>query len=51
MNSWNDIIELINFLRPNDDQIKRDKVFTSNKDHLMDIKPDGLEYFKNMPSY
>lgn len=47
-NLADDIIELINFLRPLDSQIERDKIFTNNKIHLMDIKPGGLEYFKKM---
>ena len=47
-NLADDIIELINYLRPNDDKIKRDKIFSSNKDHNMELKPNGEEYFKNM---
>ncbi len=49
-NLADDIIELINFLRPPNDQIRRDKVFNSNKNHLMDFKPGGKDYFQKMSS-
>lgn len=47
-NLADDIIELLNFLRPEDSQIERDRIFTNNKIHLMEIKPGGLEYLKKM---
>lgn len=47
-NVADDIIGLLNFLRPSDAQIDRERIFTSNKNHLMDIKPGGLEYLKKM---
>jgi hypothetical protein len=47
-NLGSDIIEMINFIRPINSQIERDKVFNSEKGHLMDFKPGGLEYLKNM---
>ncbi|VBB17938.1 DEXDc helicase [Yasminevirus sp. GU-2018] len=47
-NLGSDIIELVNFLRPKDSPMERDKIFNSHKNHLMDFKPGGLEYFKNM---
>ena len=47
-NLGDDIIELLNYLRPEHDQIRRDKVFNSNKDYLMDFKDDGREYLKKM---
>ena len=47
-NLADDIVDLLNFLRPLDDQIKRDKIFTSDKNYLMDFKDGGLEYLKNM---
>ncbi|QKF93768.1 helicase/uvrB [Fadolivirus algeromassiliense] len=47
-NLADDIIELINFLRPPNDLILRDKVFTSQKNHEMEFKPGGIEYLKNM---
>lgn len=43
-----EIVELLNFMRPLDSQIDKDKIFTSNKNYLMDFKPGGLEYLKNM---
>lgn len=47
-NLGSDIIEMINFIRPLNSQIERDKVFNSEKGHLMDFKPGGLDYLKNM---
>lgn len=47
-NLASDIIELVNFLRPIDTPIERDKIFTSHKNHLMELKPGGLDYFKKM---
>lgn len=46
-NLGSDIVELINFLRPIDDPMERDKIFDNNKGHLMDFRPGGLEYLKN----
>jgi len=45
-NLADDIVHLLNFIKPNDDQIKRDKIFTGEKNYLMDIKPGGMEYLK-----
>ena len=47
-NLASDIIELINYLRPENDQLKRDKIFNNNSNHLMDFKKGGEEYFENM---
>ena len=47
-NLADDIIHIINFLRPQNDQIERNFVFTSEKNHLMDFKPGGVEYFMKM---
>lgn len=47
-NLADDIIELINFLRPVNSPIERDKVFTSQKNHQMEFKENGIEYLKNM---
>ena len=49
-NLADDIVELLNFLRPQDSQIQRDLIFTSAKNHTMELKPGGLEYFKKMAS-
>jgi len=47
-NLADDVIELINFLRPAEDPIDRDLVFTNQKNHLMEFKPGGREYFSRM---
>ena len=47
-NLGDDIIELLNFIRPVDFPIERDLVFTSAKNHTMEFKPGGLEYLKKM---
>jgi ABC-type lipoprotein export system ATPase subunit len=47
-NLADDILELINFIRPANDQIMRDKVFTSHKNHEMTFKPGGIDYLKEM---
>jgi superfamily II DNA or RNA helicase len=46
-NLADDIVELLNFIRPADDPVERDKIFTSNKNHLMELKPGGLEYLQD----
>ena len=50
INFADEIIDLLNFIRPIDDQILRDKVFTSDKSHLMNFKPEGKKYLQNMAS-
>lgn len=47
-NLADDIIELINFLRPKNDPILREKVFTSEKNYLMGFKPGGEDYLQKM---
>ena len=47
-NLGDDIVELLNFIRPKDSKIQRDKIFTSEKNHLMKFKPGGMEYLQNM---
>lgn len=47
-NNADDIINLINLLRPINSQIERDKIFTSDKNYKMNIKENGLEYLKKM---
>tara|TARA_B110000977_G_scaffold154054_1_gene195753 strand:- start:6243 stop:9590 length:3348 start_codon:yes stop_codon:yes gene_type:complete len=46
-NLADDIISLINFLRPPDDPILRDKVFTNEKNYLMKLKLGGEEYLRD----
>ena len=49
MNNYADeIIELLNFIRPLNDQIERNKMFSSKTNYEMELKKDGLEYFKKM---
>lgn len=47
-NSAVDIVELLNYIRPQDSQIERDKIFTQDRVHLIDLKEGGLEYLKKM---
>ena len=48
INFADEIIQLLNFIRPIDDQIRRDNVFTSDRTHTMSLKSNGIEYLKNM---
>ncbi|ATZ80950.1 DEXDc helicase [Bodo saltans virus] len=47
-NLGHDIIELVNFLRPKDSLMERDKIFTQHKNYQMELKEGGEEYFKKM---
>lgn len=47
-NLADDVIELINFIRHPTQQIHRDKIFTTEKNYLMQFKEGGLDYFKKM---
>jgi len=47
-NLADDIVELLNFLRPLDSPVIRDLAFSSAKNHTMELKPGGLEYLKKM---
>ena len=49
-NTADEIIELLNYIKPPDAQIHRDMVFTSHKNHMMDFKPGGTDYLKKMSS-
>ena len=46
INLADEIVDLLNYLRPEDDKIQRDKIFTGDKNYLMKFKPDGLDYLK-----
>lgn len=46
INLADEIIDLLNFLRPENDQIQRDKIFTSEKNYMMKLKPSGLDHLK-----
>ena len=47
-NLADDIIDMLNFVRPLNDQIKRDKVYTSDKNYMMKFKDGGKEHLKKM---
>jgi len=47
-NLASDIIDLINFIRPKDNMIKRDKIFSTEKNYNMKMKPEGEDYLKKM---
>jgi len=47
-NFGDDIIELLNFIRPKNYPILREKMFTSDKTSDMTFKENGLDYFKSM---
>jgi hypothetical protein len=47
-NFGDDIVELLNFIRPKNFPILREKMFTSNKTSEMTFKENGIEYFKSM---
>jgi len=49
-NLADDIIDLLNFIRPLNDQLQRDKIFTGESNFKMKIKPGGLEYLKEKAS-
>lgn len=42
------IVELINYLRPKNYQMERDKIFTSQRGSEMDFKPGGRDYLRKM---
>ena len=48
INFADEIIDLINFLRPINDQIKKELVFTSDKNYNMTFKPNGKDYLYKM---
>ena len=47
-NLADDIVELVNFIRPASSQMNRDKIFNQSYNHLMEFKTDGVEYMRNM---
>ena len=47
-NLAHDLIYLVNLLRPINDQIDRDMIFTSDKNYDMAIKSDGIKYLRKM---
>jgi superfamily II DNA or RNA helicase len=49
-NFADDIVELINFIRPKKSPMLREKIFTNVKSSDMILKEGGLDYFKSMAS-
>jgi hypothetical protein len=47
-NLADDVLFLINLLRPAEDPINRDTIFTSHKNHEMILKENGEKYFRQM---
>jgi superfamily II DNA or RNA helicase len=47
-NLGSDIVELLNFIRPLNSQIQKEKIFTNDPGHTMKFKEGGLEYLKKM---
>ena len=45
-NLADDIVDLLNLVRPSNKPIIRDKIFTSDRNYLMQLKKDGEEYLK-----
>jgi len=50
INFADEIVQLINYIRPTNDQIERDRVYTSDKSHIMKFKENGQKYLQNMCS-
>ena len=46
INLADEIVDLLNFIRPENDKIQRDRIFTSDKNYNMKIKPEGLDYLR-----
>jgi len=47
-NLADDIVELLNYLRPINSQIERDKIFTSARGNLTEFRPGGKDYLRKM---
>jgi hypothetical protein len=47
-NYADDIIELINYMRPPNNKMKRNKIFASDKGYDMAFRNDGEKYFRKM---
>lgn len=47
-NLASDFVHLINFLRPKNFPMERDKIFTQHKNYLMEFKDGGEEYLRKM---
>jgi Type III restriction enzyme, res subunit len=49
-NLAHDIVELVNFLRPKNSLMERDKIFSFHKNYQMEFKEGGKEYLRKMMS-
>jgi hypothetical protein len=47
-NLADDFVELVNFLRPQNSHMERDKIFTQHKNYMMEFKEGGPEYLRKM---
>lgn len=47
-NYISDLIDMVNYVRPDDSPIERDKLLNKFTDHKMDFKEGGIEYLKKM---
>jgi hypothetical protein len=47
INYADEIVNLLNFIRPSNDKISREKIFTTEINYKMSIKEGGLEYLKS----
>jgi len=47
INLADEIVDLLNFIRPEHDKIQRDKIFTSDKNYTMKFKSEGLDYLRD----
>lgn len=50
INFADEIIQLLNYIRPSYDPIFRENVYTSEKSHLMAFRDGGKQYLQNMAS-
>ena len=51
-NLASDIIELINFIRPDNDPILKEKIFSNEKyGYLLKLKDEGIDYLKKLNGY
>jgi hypothetical protein len=46
INLADEIVDLLNFIRPESDMIQRDRIFSGEKNYAMKIKTEGLDYLK-----
>lgn len=49
-NLADEIIDIVNFIRPVDNPLEKDKLFYAQDSTLLKLKPNGLEYFAKMIS-